>query len=105
MDSAPEEEALEEEAPEEVAPEEEAPEEVAPEEEAPEEEAPEEEAPEEEAPEEEVDCKRMYMHLDILFLRQRNILHQSSYCFYRLHILDCHCNIPHYPVSIKSGMY
>jgi hypothetical protein len=53
----------------------------------------------------EEDCKRMYMHLDILFLRQRNILHQSSYCFYTLHILDCHCNIPHYPVSIKSGMY
>ena len=44
--------------------------------------------------EEEVDYKRGRMQLYILFLRQRNILHQSNYCFYRLHILDCHCNIP-----------
>ena len=41
-----------------------------------------------------VDYKTGRMQLYILFLRQRNILHQSNYCFYRLHILDCHCNIP-----------
>ena len=49
-----------------------------------------------------VDYKRVCMQLDILFLRQRNILHQSNYCFYRLHILDCHCNIPH--DRITSGI-
>ena len=48
----------------------------------------------EEKEEVEVDYKRGRMQLYILFLRQRNILHQSNYCFYRLHILDCHCNIP-----------
>ena len=49
-----------------------------------------------------VDYKRGRMQLYILFLRQRNILHQNNYCFYRLHILDCHCNIPH--DRITSGI-
>ena len=54
---------------------------------------------------EEVDCKRMYMHLDRLFLRQCNILHQSSYCCNSVHVLDFDSNSPHYPASINSGMY
>ena len=54
---------------------------------------------------EEVDCKRMYMQLDRLFLRQCNILHQSSYCCNSVHVLDVDSNSPHYPASINSGMY
>ena len=52
-----------------------------------------------------VDCKRMYMQLDKLFLRQCNILHQNSYCCNSVHVLDFDSNSPHYPASINSDMY
>ena len=52
-----------------------------------------------------VDYKRVCMQLDILFLRQRNILHQSSYCCNSVHVLGFDSNSPHFPVSINSGMY
>ena len=53
----------------------------------------------------EADYKRVCMQLDILFLRQRNILHQSSYCCNSVHVLGFDSNSPHCPVSINSGMY
>ena len=52
-----------------------------------------------------VDYKRVCMQLDILFLRQRNILHQSSYCCNSVHVLGFDSNNPHCPVCINSGMY
>ena len=52
-----------------------------------------------------VDYKRVCMQLDILFLRQRNILHQSSYCCNSVHVLGFDSNSPHYPASINSDMY
>ena len=53
----------------------------------------------------EADYKRVCMQLDILFLRQRNILHQSSYCCNSVHVLGFDSNNPHCPVCINSGMY
>ena len=52
-----------------------------------------------------VDYKRVCMQLDILFLRQRNILHQSSYCCNSVHVLGFDSNNPHCHVCINSGMY
>lgn len=52
-----------------------------------------------------VDYKRVCMQLDILFLRQRNILHQSSYCCNSVHVLGFDSNNPRCHVCINSGMY